>query len=198
MPVFVSIAPPVPGGRRPLRGGALPLRPRDRAAGFTVIEAAIAGTIIMLFLTSLFALNSNMMRLLGCASEAANASDDLQQRVEQVRLANWQQISDPAWVSTNLLGTMTDASVNLSGLKETITVLPYYAPSSLPAAANPGSFTVTRTSTGTVTVSPAGFSSTALLSQEMLQVNLTATWASWNSNRSRALTTLVSQWGISK
>ena len=72
----------------------------------------------MLFLTSLFALNSNMMRLLGAASEAANASLDLQQRTEQVRLANWQQISDPAWVSTNLLGTMTDASVNLTGLTE--------------------------------------------------------------------------------
>ena len=113
-----------------------------------MIEAAIAGAIIMLFLTSLFALNSNMMRLLGCASEAANASLDLQQRTEQVRLANWQQISDPAWVSTNLLGTMTDASVNLSGLTETITVAPYYAPSSLAAAANPGSFTVTRSSAG--------------------------------------------------
>ena len=163
-----------------------------------MIEAAIAGTIIMLFLTSLFALNSNMMRLLGAAAQAANASLDLQQRTEQVRLANWQQISDPVWVSTNLLGTMTDASVNLTGLTETITVQPYYAPSSIAAAANPGSFTVTRSSSGTVTISPAGYSSTALLPQEMLQVNLSVTWPGWYYTRTRALTTLVSQWGISK
>ena len=163
-----------------------------------MIEAAIAGTIIMLFLTSLFALNSNMMRLLGAASEAANASLDLQQRTEQVRLANWQQISDPVWLSTNLLGTMTDASVNLTGLTETIKVSPYYAPSSVTPLPNPGSFTVTRSSAGTVSVSPAGYSSTALLPQEMLEVDLTVSWPSWYHTRSRALTTLVSQWGISK
>ena len=162
------------------------------------MESAIAGAIILLFLTSLFALNSNMMRLLGAASEAANASLDLQQRVEQVRLANWQQISDPAWVSANLLGTMTDASVNLTGLTETITVSPYFAPSTKAPVSPPGSFTVTRSATGTVTVSPAGYSSTALLSQEMLEVDFAVTWPSWYHSRSRALTTLVSQWGISK
>ena len=153
---------------------------------------------MILFLTSLLALNSDMVRLLGTASKTANASADLQQRTEQIRLANWQQISDPAWVSTNLLGTMTDASVNLTGLTETITVQPYYAPSSTAPSTGPGSFTVTRTGTGAVTVSPASFSSTALLSQEMLEVDLNVTWPGWNRNQSRALTTLVSQWGISK
>ena len=163
-----------------------------------MLESTIAGAIMMLFLTSLLALNSNMMRLLGAAAKTANASADLQQRTEQIRLANWQQISNPAWVSTNLLGTMTDASVNLAGLTETITVKPYDAPSSTAPSASPGSFTVTRTGAGTVTISPAGFSSTALLSQEMLEVDLNVTWPGWSRNQSRALTTLVSQWGISK
>ncbi len=181
--------------------GPLPRQSRRRRsqAAFTVLEASIAGAIIMLFLTSLFALNSNMMRLLGSASETANASQSLQQRVEQVRLSNWQQVSDPVWVSTNLFGTMTDASINLPGLTETITVSPYYAPSSLAAAANPGSFTVTRISTGAVSISPAGFSSTALGSQEMLQVDLVVSWPGWGARtRNRGLTTLVSRWGISK
>ena len=163
-----------------------------------MLEASIAGAIIMVFLTSLFALNSNMMHLLGSAAQAANASQSLQQRVEQVRLANWQQVSDPAWVQSQLLGTITDASVNLAGLTETTTVSPYYAPSTVPPAANPGSFTVTRSPTGTVTVSPAGFASSALLSQEMLQVDLTVTWPGWSRTRNRGLTTLVSRWGISK
>ncbi len=188
MPLCPPIRPPFP---RPAR--------RHRArGGFSVLEASIAGAIIMVFLTSLFALNSNMMHLLGSAAQAANASQSLQQRVEQVRLANWQQISDPAWVQSQLFGKMTDASVNLAGLKETITVSAYYAPSSVAPNPNPGSFIVTRSPAGAVTVSPAGFASSALLSQEMLQVDLAVTWPGWNRTRYRGLTTLVSRWGISK
>ena len=163
-----------------------------------MLEASIAGAIVMAFLTSLFALNANMMRMLGSASETANASQNLQTRVEQVRLADWPQISDPAWVAANLLGTRTDAAVNLPGLTETITVSAYAAPSTSKAAANPGPFTVTRKPDGTVSISPGGYSSTALGSQEMLQVTLAVSWPGWTRDRNRALTTLVSRWGVSK
>ncbi len=166
------------------------------------MEAAVAGAIIILFLTSLFALNSTVMRLLGAAAETSSASQDLQQRVEQVRLANWSQITNPTWVQANLLGTPTDASVNLPGLQETLTVTPYVSPSSAPAAAAtapPAAFTVTRAATGAVTVTPAGYaSSAAMANQEMVQIDLRITWPGWNRQRNRALTTLVSRWGISK
>ncbi len=176
---------------------------RGGRGGFTVVEAAVAGAIIILFLTSLFALNSTVMRLLGAAAETSSASQDLQQRVEQVRLANWSQITSPPWVQANLLGTPTDASVNLPGLQETLTVTPYVSPSSAPAPATatapPAAFTVTRNALGTVTVTPAGYaSSAAMANQEMVQIDLTITWPGWNRQRYRALTTLVSRWGISK
>ena len=169
-------------------------------AGSPWLRPPSRGAIIILFLTSLFALNSTVMRLLGAARETASASQDLQQRVEQVRLANWSGITDPVWVQTNLLGMSTDASVNLPGLQETLTVTPYVSPSSAaPTTAAPPAFTVTRTPTGTVTVSPAGYaSSAAMATQEMVQVDLTITWPGWSRQRNRALTTLVSRWGISK
>ena len=192
MPPVCHAAPsPRPLSRRAARHGR---------GGFTVVEAAVAGAIIILFLTSLFALNSTVMRLLGAAAETASASQDLQQRVEQVRLANWSQITDPAWVQANLLGTPTDASVNLPGLQETMTVTPYISPSSTaPATAPPAAFTVTRSSVGTVTVTPAGYASAAAMAnQEMVRIDLTITWPGWNRQRYRALTTLVSRWGISK
>ena len=63
-----------------------------------------------------------MMHLLRASAEAANASQSLQQRVEQVRLANWTQLTDPNWVQGTLLNTKTDASVNLPGLIEVLTV----------------------------------------------------------------------------
>ena len=166
-----------------------------------MVEASVAGAIIILFLTSLFALNSTVMHLLNAAAQTASASQELQQRVEQVRLANWNQITDPSWVQNSLLNAKTDASVNLPGMTETLTVTTYVSPSSSAAtiaAAASGSFKVTRNATGAVTVSSSG--STVLVNQEMVQVDLTVSWPGWNRPlpRNRALTTLVSRWGISK
>ena len=164
-----------------------------------MVEAAVAGAIIVLFLTTLFALNSTVMRLLGSAAETANASQHLQQRVEQVRLANWTQITDPAWLQTNLLAAKTDAAVNLPGMQETLTVTTYTSPSSSASAKPAPPFTVTRDAAGKVTVSPAGYASAGLMgTQEMVQVDLSVTWPGWTRSRTRALTTLVSRWGISK
>lgn len=173
---------------------------RASRAGFTILEAGIAGAIVTVFLTALFALNSNMMHLLRAAAEAANASQHLQTRVEQVRLSNWNQITDPTWVQGNLLSVRTDASVNLPGLKETLTVTPYTSPSSAaPTGSPPPPYTVTRNPDNSVTVSPASYAYTgALGQQEMLQIDLIVTWPSLYRSRARALTTLVSKWGISK
>ena len=177
-----------------------PFRPSLRRGGFTVIEAAVAGAIIVLFLTSLFALNSTVMRLLGSAAETANASQHLQQRVEQVRLANWNQITDPSWLQANLLAAKTDAAVNLPGMQESVTITPYLSPSSAtPATPPPGYFTVKRDPTGQLTVTPTGYSSAGLMAkQEMVQVDVSVTWPGWTRSRTRILTTLVSRWGISK
>ena len=186
--VFPTLQPPLRRDRRASR------------AGFTILEAGIAGAIVTLFLTSLFALNSNLMHLLRAAAEAANASQHLQARVEQVRLSNWNQITDPTWVKGNLFNTKTDASVNLPGLTETLTATPYTPPSSAAAKGSPPPpFTVTRNADNTVTVNPATYTYTgALGQQEMLQIDLVVTWPSLYRTRTRALTTLVSKWGISK
>ncbi len=192
----------LPPSLRPFHAltGACPsARRRTAQGGFTVLEAGVAGTIVTIFLASLFVLNSDMMHLLRAATETANASQDLQQRVEQVRLANWNQITDPNWVQTTLFNTFTDASVNLPGLKETLTVTPYTAPGSTPVANVPPPFTVTRNADGTRTVDPAGYSATATLGQqEMVRIDLSANWPSLSRTRTRSLTAMISRWGISK
>ena len=178
-----------------------PPAPRRRAQqGFTVMEAAIAAAIVTVLLSGLFALQSNMMRMLSASTQTTNASAHLQTRVEQVRLANWPQLTDPTWVQANLLNSPTDADLNLPGLSETYTVTPYQSPSSgAPSVAPPPPFTVTRQADGTVKVNPAGYSYSALLvNQEMLQVDLSVTWPSLGRTRTRAQSTLISPWGISK
>ncbi len=182
-----------------LHRGATVSRHRARR-GFTILEAAFASAIATVVLTGLFVLQSNMMRMLNATTETANASMHLQTRVEQVRLANWPQLCDPGWVQSNLLKSPTDADVNLPGLTETYTVTPYQSPSSrAPAVPPPGSFTVTRKANGTVSVDPAGYSDTLLLTnQEMLQVDLNITFPSLGLTRTRAQSLLISPWGISK
>ncbi len=164
-----------------------------------MLEAGVAGAVVTIFLASLFVLNSDMMHLLRAATETANASQDLQQRVEQVRLANWNQITDPNWVQTTLFNTKTDASINLPGLTETLTVTAYTSPSSTSVASVPPPFTVTRNADGTCSVSPAGYSATAMLGQqEMVRIDLGVNWPSLSRTRTRSLTSMVSRWGISK
>lgn len=69
----------------------------------------MTSAILVLFLTSLFALNSTVMRMLHSATETAYASQQLQTRVEQLRLANWSQLTRPSWVQANLLPTPAQA-----------------------------------------------------------------------------------------
>ena len=167
------------------------------------MEATVAGAIITLFLISLFALNSNMIHLLRSASETANASQDLQTRVEQIRLANWGQITDPTWLTANFFA-YTAQRANLPGMTETLTVTPYS--SAMLATYTPGvapsGFKVTHSTNGsqdTITCTPSTYAYTAgLQTQEMVQVDLVISWPSLYRNRQRSLTTVISQWGISK
>lgn len=185
-----------PGLRRALRR-----RRRTGTGAFTVIEVCVAGAIITIFLSSLFALNSDMIHLLRAASEAANASQDLQSRVEAVRLANWTQITDPVWMGKNLyINTTTDAKANLPGMTETAVVSAFSSPSSAAStSALPTPFTITYNSAdGSVNYPTSYTSSTPLAQQEMIRVDLTISWPSLYRPRSRTLTTVVSRWGISK
>ena len=171
-----------------------------RTRAFTLMETTVAGAIVAVLLTGLFVLNSDMLHLLRSSAETTNASAHLQTRVEQVRLANWNQLTDPAWVQATLLNAPTDAELNLSGLSETFTATPYVSPcSAAPTASPPPAYTVSRLADGTTSVSPAGYSSGALLAQqEMLRIDLSISWPGINRTRTRTQTTLVSPWGVSK
>jgi hypothetical protein len=199
-------------GRRP---AALPV-PRIATAaaaagcsGFTVLETAVAGALLIMFLSSLFALNSLAMRLLHSATETASASQDLQTRIEQVRLANWLQITDGATARDRIMKPPTDADIDtgalLPGLVEYLTVAPVDLSTGCVANLTPNTPTPTPPANGFlitrkngVATLQAGASASTLATGEMVQVNITATWPSWGRQRTRSATSLVSRWGISK
>lgn len=93
--------------------------------GTTLLEASIAACTAALFLGSLFTLNMAAMKSMRTAREAAAASQVLQQRIESMRIANWHQITDADWLSSNLLNANASGSGTLNGVSESLTLMPY-------------------------------------------------------------------------
>lgn len=114
-------------------------------SGVTLVECTVAMAIAAIFLSSLFALNTSSMQTVKMSREASAASQILQQRVESMRIANWHQITDAAWIQNNLLNADAPGSSELNNLSETVTLAPY-------GSSATGSTTLTR-SQGTAQVS---------------------------------------------
>lgn len=160
------------------------------AAGFTILETAVASALLVLFLTSLFALNSTVMRMLRSAGETAAASQEAQARVEQVRLATWPQITSSAWVRDTLLTKMTTDAVtsnDLPGMSERI--------EGWRSGATAPAYAVTRNANGTVTAT----ADADLSAENVVFIHVVISWTGWGGRtRSRELVTATTCWGISK
>ena len=158
----------------------------------------MASALLAMFLTSLFALNSTVMRMLRSANETAFASQELQCRVEQIRSVSWPQATTPGSVQ-DLFGRPTDATLDLPDITETLLVRPYRSdlPEQSPA------FKLQRATDGTVTPATDGPPATGRdlsdPSVDMIRCDYTVTWRSWGGRtRTRAVTTVFSRWGVSK
>lgn len=121
------------------------LSKNNSQAGTSLIEATIAACTSAMFLGSLFAMNMTSMKTMRSAREAGSASQVLQQRVETLRIANWHQITDAAWLRTNLLSTAPAGADSLKGITETLTLVPY-------GGTNTGNTQIVRTSSGTTQI----------------------------------------------
>src|SRR5436305_13516575 len=100
-------------------------RPKAQQDAFALIECTIATAISALFLGSLFLVNSSAMDTIQMARESACASQVLQQRIESMRIANWHQVTDAYWLSTNLFNTDAPGSSQLKNMTETLILVPY-------------------------------------------------------------------------
>src|SRR5205823_907449 len=140
-------------------------------------------------LGAMFTLNSNCMGMLRMSRDTANASQVLQQRVEQLRIANWQRISDPAWLRDYVLNTDADGSWDLNSLTETITFAPF----------NSSSTAVNRF-TRSGGVATAANTNVSLLGEESLKVTCTVTWNGVPNSRqhTRQAVAILGKGGVAK
>ncbi len=137
-----------------------------RTGGFSLLENVFACAVICLFLAGTFTANSESMSILRMGRDEAGASQVLQQRIEQLRIANWQAITGSTWIRDNILNKDADGSANLQGVIEGISITPY---NGLTTATNQFSRTL-----GTAT---ANGGNSSLIAESAIKVTWTVTWS---------------------
>ena len=70
-------------------------------------------------------MNISSMDTIRCSKESVAASQVLQQRIESLRIANWQEITSASWLAANTLNADAAGSDVLKDLTETVTLVPY-------------------------------------------------------------------------
>jgi uncharacterized protein (TIGR02598 family) len=160
------------------------------AQGFTLLETSVAIGMLGLFIAMLMVMNSNILGLLRNSKDNVAASQALQERVEQMRIANWLQITDATYLSGTLFAAPGESAQALPGIVEKITVSAYPPKTgSLPAQ-------VVRSNNATQIIK----SNDLLKDERMVRVDLELTWKGFPRNRSRirATTAIIAKGGITK
>lgn len=165
------------------------LQSHSAAAGFSLIESTIAAAISALFLSSVFALNISTMDTIRCAKETIGASQVLQQRMESLRIANWQEVTNADWVKDNLLNVDALGADPLRNLSETLTLVPY-------AGNSVGNTQFTRTRSGTTIVNR----NPDLLTENAVKVIWTVNYTGAPNDRAvtRQLVAILAKGGVAK
>lgn len=164
----------------------------NRSQGFSLLEANLAVALTLIGLAGCFAANANLLGMLKAANQGASASQSIQERVEQMRTANWLQITDSNYLKTNFLSSPTASARSLPGCIETLTVTGYPPP-----VAGEGPSTRLTSSDGQVAVLSID---TGLKSNALVKADWVVTWTVGGNQslRTRSGTVLVAKGGIVK
>ena len=183
-------------------------QPRIREQGITLLETMISVGLIVFFLAAVFTMNGSTMQTLKMARESACASQVLQQRIESLRIANWQLITDPGctWLIAHAfkidsnndgIAHNPDGSELLKGESETITLEPYGSISATPTPTpTPTQLTGTGGSNGQI----VSYSSNPLLQENALKITWTINYTGSPNNRSISQKTIaiLAKGGVAK
>jgi Tfp pilus assembly protein PilV len=162
---------------------------KSAIGGFTLLENVIACSIIAIGMAATYSLNGQSMGVLRMAKDQSSASQVLQQRVEHLRIANWQKVSNPTWIRDSILNTGADGTSSLTNLTETVTVAAYGG---------------TSTATNTFSRGPSGPSAAAgnvsLLNENAVLIKWVATWNGIPKGKvhTRELVTVLGKGGVAK
>ncbi len=174
----------------------------QRERGSTLVEVAVAGALLALALTSLYALYGSTVKEAKVGDSAAIAEQNSIARIDQMRDLTWNNTTSPSSIAT-LLTTSTSSDNASTISREVISVYPASVPQTSPLPAptpsptpTPGSapfFSVTKIGTATPIISPSAPSS--ILGERLIRVEVTTEWVTSGATHQRQLSTLISKSG---
>lgn len=166
-------------------------RALTREAAFTLVEVAVATTILAVGFLGMFATVLQAGKMASAAEEEALVTSGLEERVDQLRLLQWPELTDGTGITAKVWTARPEAMAGVTVSQETLTISPCDVPGTqtLNAAWNGASSPTTTFTAGT-----------ALSGASALQAVATLTWTGRRSNRAqtRSLVTVISRGGISK
>ena len=170
--------------------------------GTTLVETAVAGVVLVLGLTSLYALYGTTVKEAKAGDAATIAQQNCIARIDQMRNLTWNNTTSSSSIA-GLLATPTSSDNSSTISKEVISIYPAAVPQTSPLPAptptpspTPGStpfFSVTKIGTGTPASSPSAPGS--ILGEKLIRVEVTTEWVTSATTHRRQLSTLISKSG---
>jgi len=137
-----------------------------QCAGFSFIEVLIACAITGIMFVSLFAGFSSGFAVLQLARENLRGTQILQEKMETIRLYNWDQVTNITFIPTNFVDTFYPGTQSTAGI----------------------------TYTGKMTIAAAPISES--YSNDLRLVTVEVQWLSAKVLRKREMSTFVSRYGL--
>ncbi len=165
--------------------------PRLREAGFTLLEVTIAGAIVAVGFLGAFATVLQTGKMVSASEEEALVMSGLEQRIDQLRLLEWPELTDGTGITTKVWTTPPEATEGITVSQETFTISPCDVP---------GAKTLQAIWVGGSAPAITSTVGTPLSGASAVKAVATLTWTGRRSNRSltRNLITVISRGGISK
>ncbi len=91
----------------------------------TLVECLATLAVFGIGIGSLMAFNTNQLRCVRSTHEITAGSLSMQERVEQMRIANWRQLTDAAYIKGTFFATRPACADPISSLREELSVTAY-------------------------------------------------------------------------
>lgn len=159
-------------------------------AGFSIAETVVAMGVGAMAVAGGMSLTQQELALVKSARESNGASLALEERVEQLRLANWRQITDSAYIQQQYFAVKPKSAPALGGFSESITIAAF------PDSAACTALKMERSASGEIRMLSNG---AGLSGQRLAKINVKTTWlGKGNRNRTREFATIISNAGITR
>ena len=161
--------------------------------GFSIAESIVALAVGSIAVAGGMSLNEQEMRLLKTSREASAAFQALEERVEQLRIATWRQITDPDYLISNYMPVTPKSVAALGNFTERVQVTAYPDPS-----VSAGLLVERQKGYSAVVVQDVG-EGAAISEQKLAKVSVQIRWTGkGDRERVQELATIISNAGISR